>query len=94
MCEARRIVDDTGGIVATILPGFANSPWITPYVPRAPLEIDREIHRALSVLQILEIGGNILFSVFEYRRNLQPAAEFFVSFVDQKTLRFGNRRFE
>jgi len=35
-----------------------------------------------------------LFSVFEYRRNLQPAAEFFVSFVDQKTLGFGYRCFE
>jgi pimeloyl-ACP methyl ester carboxylesterase len=46
------------------------------------------------VIQILEIGGNLLFSIFEYRRNLQPAAEFFVSFIDQKTLCFGYRCFE
>src|SRR5271169_1701382 len=43
---------------------------------------------------MFKIGGNILFSVLEYRRNLQPAAEFFVSFVDQKALGFGYGCFE
>ena len=35
-----------------------------------------------SVLQILQIGGNLLRSIFEYRRDLQPAAELFVSLID------------
>jgi len=30
VCDARRIVDDTGGIAATVLPGFADSAWINP----------------------------------------------------------------
>jgi hypothetical protein len=47
-----------------------------------------------SVLQILEIGCNFLFSVSKYGRNLQSAAQFFVSFVDQKALWFGYRCFE
>jgi len=47
-----------------------------------------------SVLQILQIGGNFLFLVSEHGRNLQSAAEFFISFVDQKALWFGYRCFE
>ena len=35
-----------------------------------------------------------MLSVFEHRRNLQPAAEIFVSLVDQKALGFGYRCFE
>ena len=63
MCDARRIVDHTGGTAATILPGVADSAGFDPGMPRA--EVTASFQRCISMMADAGIMFALRFAMIQ-----------------------------